>query len=467
MDQLLFTELKRRRVFRALVGYGIAAFAVLQIIEPIMHGLHWPDAVLSYVVAALAVGFPVVVSLAWIFDVNAGRIERTGPSASPGGLRGLRLVLVLVGIGVLAAAPGTVWYFLIRGIARPTTGSGPATERPMPSIAVLPFVNLSPDKEQEYFSDGIAEEILNALAQVEGLKVAGRTSSFYFKGKNEDLASMAAKLHVATLLEGSVRKSGDRVRITAQLINAADGYHLWSKQYDRDLGDIFKVQGELATAVVEALRVKLLPGTTLSSKVRPTQNPEAYRLFLLGRSLDILGSEESLRRSVAALEKAVALEPSYAPAWEWLSTARANILLEAPRAEFQPRARDVLDAAERAIVVDPDYAGGYAIRGWIRANLFWDWAGGQSDVERALTLSSRNEEALNNYATVVQKLGRLKEAIATQQKVVEIEPLASIAWGNLGGYLMEDGQLGPAREACGRSREISPDYAPGPPSASL
>src|SRR5712692_2358766 len=183
-----FAELKHRRVIRALVGYGIAAFAVLQIIEPIMHGLHWPDAVLSYVVAALAVGFPVVVSLAWILDVNAGRIERTGPSASPGGLRGLRLALVLVGIGVLAAAPGTVWYFLVRGIARPTTSSGPATEKPPPSIAVLPFVN--------------------ALAQVEGLQVAGRTSSFYFKGKNEDLASIAAKLHVSTLLEGSVRKSG-------------------------------------------------------------------------------------------------------------------------------------------------------------------------------------------------------------------------------------------------------------------
>jgi len=174
VDLPLLAELRRRRVFRALVGYGIAAFAVLQIIEPVIHGLHWPDSVLSYVVVGLAVGFPIVVSLAWIFDVNAS-LERTEPSPSPGGLRGLRLALVLVGIGVLAAAPGTVWYFLIRGIARPTTGSGTATEKPTPSIAVLPFVNLSSDKKQEYFSDGIAEEILNALAQVEGRRVAGRT----------------------------------------------------------------------------------------------------------------------------------------------------------------------------------------------------------------------------------------------------------------------------------------------------
>jgi len=453
----LVVELQRRRVFRALVAYGIAAFAVLQIIEPIMHGLHWPDAVLSYVVAALAVGFPVVVSLAWIFDVKTGRIERTPAAAAPGGLRGARLALVLVGIGVLAATPGTVWYFLVRGIAKPTTSSSQTTGKLMPSVAVLPFVNLSSDKEQEYFSDGITEEILNALAQVDGLNVVGRTSSFYFKGKNEDLASIAAKLHVSTLLEGSVRKSGDRVRITAQLINAADGYHLWSKQYDRDLTDIFKVQAELATAVVEALKVKLLPGAALSSKVRPARNPETYRHFLLGRSLALVGTEEGNRRAMTALEKAVALEPSYAPAWEWLAIARGDIALDAPRAEVQPQARDALDAAERAIALDPEYAGGYAVRGWIRSQFFWDWARAQNDLERALALSSRTELALQLYATLVQKLGRLKEALATQRKVIEIDPLSVYAWMNLGGYLMQDGQLVAARDAFGRSQEISPD----------
>lgn len=220
----LIAELQRRRVFRALVGYGIAAFAVLQIIEPVMHGLHWPDEVLSYVVVALAVGFPVVVSLAWIFDVNAGRIERTEP-APASGPRGVRLGLLLVGIGVLAAAPGVVWYFVVRGHTRPVSSS---TAAATPSIAVLPFVNLSSDKEQEYFSDGIAEDILNALAQVDGLKVIGRTSSFSFKGKNEDLRTIGEKLGVSTVLEGSVRKARSRVRVTAQLIEAAGGSHLWS-----------------------------------------------------------------------------------------------------------------------------------------------------------------------------------------------------------------------------------------------
>jgi len=168
----LVSELNRRRVFRALVGYGIAAFAVLQIIEPVMHGLRWPDVVLSYVVVGLAVGFPLVVTLAWIFDVHAGRIERTEP-APDSGLRGTRLALILVGVGVLAAAPGLVWYFVWPGRARSVSEAQPAS-----SIAVVPFVNMSSDKENEYFSDGITEELINALAKVEGLRVASRTLVF-------------------------------------------------------------------------------------------------------------------------------------------------------------------------------------------------------------------------------------------------------------------------------------------------
>ncbi|OLC17810.1 MAG: hypothetical protein AUH38_05095 [Deltaproteobacteria bacterium 13_1_40CM_68_24] len=176
---------------------------MLQIVEPVMHGLHWPDAVLSYVVVALAAGFPVVVSLAWIFDVNAGRIERTVPGAVKDRLTGARLAVVLVGIGVLAAAPGTIWYFAVRGIAK---RADPAAKDPAPSIAVLPFADMSPGKDQEYFSEGIAEEILNALAQVEGLRVAGRTSSFAFKGRNEDLRAIGQSLGVNSVLEGSVSR---------------------------------------------------------------------------------------------------------------------------------------------------------------------------------------------------------------------------------------------------------------------
>ena len=452
--QSLVAELQRRRVFRALVGYGIGAFAVLQIVEPVMHGLHWPDEVLSYVVVALAVGFPIVVSLAWIFDVNAGRIERTGPAAG-GGPKGLRLGLLLVGIGVLAAAPGVIWYFAVRGHARSVPSSAAGTVAATPSIAVLPFADMSPGKDQEYFSDGIAEEILNALAQVEGLQVTGRTSSFSFKGKNEDLRNIGQKLGVGAVLEGSVRKEGNRVRVTAQVIKVADGFHLWSQTFDRKLTGIFAVQDEIAKAVVEALKVKLLPGA-LSSNVHPPRDPEAYRQYLLGRSLMLLETEDGERRATAALEKAIALDPTYAPAWERLATVRGNAALDAPQAEVQQRTREALDAVERGIALEPDYYHGYAVRGWLRSGM-WDWSGAQKDMERALSLGPNTLITLHLNAVILHRVGRLKEAVAAQRKATEIEPLGSAIWANLGAYLMEDGQLEAARVAYGKALEISPE----------
>src|SRR5262249_49178788 len=216
-------ELKRRGVFRALVGYGIASFPVLHVIDPVMRGAQWPELVLSYIVAGLAAGFPIVITLAWVFDVKAGRIERTAPAPAATGLRGIRLALLLVGIGVLAAAPGLAWYFFLRGdtriVARRDGERGGAAERK--SLLVLPFVNMSSDKENEYFSDGMTEELINALASVDGLRVVSRTSSFAFKGKDVDIRQIGEKLNVDVVLEGSVRREGDRLRITAQLINVA------------------------------------------------------------------------------------------------------------------------------------------------------------------------------------------------------------------------------------------------------
>ena len=450
----LVAELKRRRVFRVLVGYGIVSFAVLQIVEPIMHALHLPDMTLTYVVLALALGFPLAVVLAWAFDINEGKVERTAPATSRA-LSGVRLPLLLMGIGVAAAAPGMIWFFVLPGHLR-TSASASAPASGPPSIAVLPFADMSPGKDQEYFSDGIAEEILNALAQVEGLRVAGRTSSFYFKGRKEDLANIAAKLRVSTLLEGSVRKAGDRVRITAQLINAADGYHLWSGQYDRDLTDIFKLQGELATAVVEALKVKLLPGTTMASKVHPAKNPEAYRLALLGRSLLLRPTPENTRRAEEVLNRAVALEPSYAPSWQWLAALRGNAALMAPRPESQELLRGAQEAAERAVAADPEYADGYAIRGWLRSQFLWDWEGGKRDLQRAMSLTG-SEITLHLYATLLQKVGQLKEAIAAERKVIEVDPLNVYAWTNLSAYLTNDGQLDAARAAVARAQEITPN----------
>ena len=451
----LVAELQRRRVFRALVGYGVAAFAVLQIAEPIMHGFHWPDAVLSYVVAALALGFPVVVSLAWIFDVSAGRIERTGPSA---GLRGARLLALLAGVGLLAAAPGVIWYFVLR---KPAPASQEAAAAG-PSIAVLPLVNLSSDKEQEYFSDGLSEELLNLLAKVPGLHVAARTSAFAFKGKNVKMSEIGQELGVATLLEGSVRKAGDRVRITTQLIKASDGYHLWSETFDRKLTDIFAVQDEIAAAVVSALKLKLLPES--SAQGNGTSNPEAHNQYLLGRQFHLRNNSDDYLRAVQAYRKAIDLDPAYAIAWAaladsqfWVAdSARTVRVLEAGRAEARA-------AADKAVALRPDLAEGYRARGFVRGLAQWDWAGAADDLQRALSLAPENADVLYDYTVaVLQPAGRLEEAVRILRKATEVDRLSAPVWAIYSESLLELGRTGEAREAANRSLEINPTQVHAP-----
>ena len=309
--QTLFEELKRRRVFRAVVGYGLVSFALLQIVEPVMHGLHLPDQTLTWLVLALGVGFPVVVVLAWIFDAS-GPVEHkvTSSGARPGRFR---LMVALVGVGLLAAAPGVLWHLFSR---RANTAAAV-----VPSIAVLPFADLSPQKDQEYFSDGIAEEILNSLAHVQGLHVAGRTSAFSFKGKSEDLRAVGEKLNVGIILEGSVRKEGTRVRVSTQLINAGDGYQLWSETFDRELTAVFAIEDEIAATVVRELKVRLLPGKGPATREHRTANAEAHREYLVGNQLFNRNSEEGFRRASVAYQRAVELDPGYAVAWAALAQA--------------------------------------------------------------------------------------------------------------------------------------------------
>ena len=468
MSLPLLAELNRRRVFRAIVGYGIAAFAVLQIIEPVMHGLHWPEAVLSYVVVALALGFPLVVALAWVFDVKAGRIERTAPAP---GLRGVRLAAVIIGIGVLAAAPGVVWYLFLRPGARSPLSEDamrakleavpPASDiRAVPSIAVLPLVNLSRDPDQEFFADGLAEELLNLLAKVPGLHVAGRTSSFSFKGRNEDLRAIGQKLSVKTVLEGSVQRAGDRLRITTQLINAADGYHLWSETYDRKLTDVFAVQDEIARSVVAALKVQLLPEKAAALE-GPATNPDAYAQVLLGRHLIVRGSLEGYQLALAAFRKAVELDPKYAPAWAGVAKASFHVG-EAVGWHLESRENDfarTLAAADKAIELGPDLADGYAARGYLRVLKTTDWAGAQADLARALALSPGNADAIGSQGDLLATLGRLPEAIAALRRAAELDPLSVHAAWRLAWFHLGAGHVEEAREIARRTLELFPEHA--------
>jgi len=470
MHPLLLADLQHRRVFRALVGYAIAAFAVLQVVEPVMHGMRWPDTVISYVVAGLAVGFPLVVGLAWIFDVKAvasARPEAMAPMRS----RRLRLELLLIWIAALAAAGGMLWYVVARprplarsqdeALRATLDGIPPASDvRSLPSIAVLPFVNLSSDKEQEYVSDGMAEEILNALVQIDGLRVIGRTSSFAFKGRNDDLRTIGQKLGASNLLEGSVRKAGNRIRITAQLVEARGGSHLWSQAYDRDLTDVFSVQEEIARAVVTALKVKLLPGETPTAKERRTANPEVYSHYLRGRYAMSQATFNGWQRGVKAYEDAVALDPGYAPAWAGLATATTAVAEnDGDPTVFVQGLTRALSMAEKAVALAPDLADGYVARGKLRTEWKWDWSGGVADLERALALSPSDARALRIYSQhVLTSLGRMPEAIAAARKATELDPLSGYSWSALGVALCFNGEVDAARNALIRTGEFAPGF---------
>ncbi len=336
----------------------------------------------------------------------------------------------------------------------------PAAGAIVPSIAVLPFADMSPQRDQAYFSDGLSEEILNALAHVEGLHVTGRSSAFAFKGRDEDLRVIGQKLNVGAVLEGSVRKAGNRVRITAQIVNVADGYHLWSETFDRDLADIFAVQDDIAKAVVQALRVKLLPGRAPPARVLHATTPEVYEQYLLARQLYARFTPEGFRLAAGAYEKAIALDGTYAPAWSGLAVQLSNLMDDASTpAEAANLGRRSLEAAEKAIALDPDLAEGYAARGLLRAIIRWDWRGAQVDMDRALSLAPGDANTQRRSAILLAALGRRDEAIAAARKAVEIDPLFAANWKALGGYYVQTNQLVPARSAYARAREMAPAMA--------
>jgi TolB-like protein len=322
---------------------------------------------------------------------------------------------------------------------------------PEKSVAVLPFVNMSADKEQEYFADGLAEELLDLLAKTPGLHVVARTSSFSFKGKSDDIPTIALKLKVANILEGSVRKSGNRLRVTTQLVRAADGEHLWSETYDREMKDIFKVQDEIAAAVVAALKLKLVPGQNGSP--RRSTNPDAYFQYLLGEQSFIRGSDEDYRRSVAAYRQAIALDPNYAAAHAGLAMSEFYLSDSTGDSAGLDRA---MAAAEHAVALAPDQPIGYAARGDLRSEIAWDFAGAQSDFARALELDPGDPFVLRRYSILLQCLGRLPEAITAARKVSEIDPFSAPAWRTFSEALYTNGEMPAARDAIHRSLSIDP-----------
>lgn len=364
-------------------------------------------------------------------------------------------IVAIAGTGaVLSGMIG--WYTTYKTVATPTA-STPATQAAKPinskSIAVLPFANMSGDKGQEYFSDGISEELLNQLTKVRDLQVMARTSSFSFKGKDVEVSEIARRLHVANILQGSIRKSGTKVRITAQLIRAADSSQIWSETYDRDMNDIFAVQDEISAAVVEQLKARLLGGAPKATAA----DPEAYALMLQARQLRRQSTRDSLQNAVALLQQALKLDPRYAEGWAELATVYLNQAGNQTRQPKEAYAQS-RDAINKALAINPNLARAHDHLGWIAMIYDRDLAQAAQHYQRALALAPNDVAVIANTTALLNSLNRLDSAIATSEWAARQNPVSAVTRSNLGNFYQSAKRYDEAIATYQAALRLSPGY---------
>jgi TolB-like protein/lipoprotein NlpI len=446
------SELKRRNVIRSAILYVGAVWALAQGISQLGPSFGAPEWATRWFLVAAGIGFPFWSAFAWFYEFTPEGLKRESeidPAKSITYHTGRKLDFAIIGVLAVAVVLLLTDRFVLRHGVNETTFA-PIPEK---SIAVLPFVNMSSDKEQEFFSDGISEELLNVLSKVPQLQVAARTSSFSFKGKQIEIPEIARQLHVANVLEGSVRKGGDQLRITAQLIRAAEGYHLWSETYDRKLDGIFKIQDEIAGEVVKQLKVTLLGA---APTVRQT-DPKAYTLYLQAVQLGRQQTPAAFTQSDALFNQVLEIDPRYAPAWSELARNFLNKGFEGllPSSEGLARARK---AEEKALAIDPNYAPAHARLGSIAAYNN-DSVGAAKHFERALALDPSDLSVLDELAVFLKTLGRLREALALNEAIVRRDPVNVTALNNLGNAQLLMGQFDAAIASFRSVLSLSPGYA--------
>jgi TolB-like protein len=450
-----FAELRRRNVYKVAVAYAVVGWLVMQVAATVVPALHLPEGLTTAVVVVVLLGFPIALVIAWAFEMTPEGMKRTA-DISPDEIRAMpywskRKFAAFV-IGVVIIAAGLLAYQLLR-----PPGSTVIASSGNKSIAVLPLLNESGDPKDEYFSDGLSEELIAALAQIRELKVIGRSSSFRFKERKEEPKVIGEKLGVATLLEGTVRKQGDRVRIVAELINAANGIELWTQTFDRELKDIFEVQEEIAAAVASSLKMTLL-GSEERAPARPaTQNTEAHNAYLLGHFHFQRRNVEDYRKAVSHFDEAIRLDPNYALAYTERSEAWTLIGdLTGQSKTAWPKARS---DAEQAVAIAPDLAEAHGALGWVRFFTEWKFAEGLKELRRAKELSPSNPTANDLLTRVLVYLGNLPEAEKLARQAIELDPLAFTPPFNLARILWFEGKLDEADAAARTAAELQPGAA--------
>jgi len=428
----LFEELKRRNVIRVGAAYLLLAWVLIQVTDTVGPVLHLPEWTLALVTWMSIIGLPIAIFFAWAFELTPDGLKREAEvdrSESITDKTGRKLNVVVIGLLVIAVLflLGDRFFAGGEGPVDVVADTAPAevttTEAGYDSIGVLPFVNMSDDPSQEYFSDGIAEELLNALAKLKDLQVAARTSSFAFKGQNQDISAIGKQLKVDTVLEGSVRKSGSRLRITAQLIDVDNGYHLWSETYDREMTDIFAIQDEITAAIVGALLVHFETGEEVSAPKTEVTNMSAYDAYLQGRHKLRDATEPSPREALALFRAATDADPEFAPAWA--ARAMTVIMLRAdhfqegiPREESHLLARNNI---EKALAIDPNLAEAYIAESFLLADEY-RYAEALESLEKAVGINANLAEAWMWRSRLLGRFGRIREARENILKAIRLDP---------------------------------------------
>lgn len=451
----LFEELKRRKVFKVGAGYLVVAWLAVQAASIGFPAFDAPPWALRIFILVIFLGFPISLVFAWAFDVTPEGLK------AEGGMRGSKGLLL---IAAALAALAFTWYFKgqpayldVATTPAATTVTSAAAKPAAPiskrSIAVLPFVNMSADKDQDYFSDGISEEILNALAQVKDLKVAGRTSSFQFKGKNNDLRAVGQALGVAHILEGSVRKQGDKVRITAQLVQVSDGYHLWSETYDGDLADVFELQERIARAITDELEVVLQGAQAERLVDAGTSNPEAYQLYLQASSIFNRRDRTRFLDAIATLQRAVQLDPKYARAFARLASMHV-VLASYTNADLRQSHDQAMRYAADALALDADVAEAWAARGASLSKFRETQVESRDAFEQSMRIDPNDPNSSFWYGLNLLTTGYRRQGTAQIEHALALDPMLPNALRWRGMLYLQDGDIARAEPLLQRAYDL-------------
>ena len=447
MNQL-FQRLKERKLVQWAIAYLAAAFALLQGIDIVAQQFGWPETLRRGITLGLVVGFFVTLVLAW-YHGERGAQRVTGME--------LFILATLVALG------GLLLPRLAPNSPVPAAASINATAPiaiPQKSIAVLPFENLSDDKGAAYFADGIQDEILTKLTSIADLKVISRTSTRRFKSAPENVREIGQQLGVAHLLEGSVQKSHDQVRVNVQLINAGTDSHVWAETYDRKLNDIFGVEGEIATSIAGMLQVKLTGSAKRLLAARPTENMEAHQLYLQGVFYHARGSKTDYDKAIGFYRHAIELDPRYALAWtqlsiSWLNLSRKFLNGEPAREAYN----QALAAAESALALDPNLAAAHTARGLVLESADFDWKGAEAEFRRAIELAPHDNAPKTTLADLVATLGHPEQAAGLVREELTSDPLCASCYHWLASYLSPVNRLDEAEQAIRKAIELQPGHA--------